>query len=61
MRPNCKNCENRHMGCHSMCEDYIRFREAQDEVLKEKEAQRNATPDFSREKNRMIWKGMKYK
>ena len=26
----CKDCEKRHLGCHSSCEEYQEFRKAKD-------------------------------
>lgn len=36
----CYNCQNRHMGCHSDCEDYKQFRAELDEINKQKEKDR---------------------
>lgn len=33
----CYNCQNRHIGCHSDCEDYKQFRAELDEINKQKE------------------------
>jgi hypothetical protein len=30
MRPPCKDCPDRHIGCHSKCEKYLAFRRERD-------------------------------
>ena len=30
----CRECTKRHVGCHSTCQDYIKFRQELDEVNK---------------------------
>ncbi len=30
----CKDCEKRKIGCHSSCDDYLKFREWLDDVKK---------------------------
>ena len=30
----CKGCENRYVGCHSNCDDYLEFRGKTDEMAK---------------------------
>lgn len=39
----CKNCEERHIGCHSECSSYKEFRSSVDELRakKREEAERN--------------------
>lgn len=29
----CKDCQDRHTGCHSTCTDYIEWKKARDEEL----------------------------
>lgn len=29
----CKNCSERHLGCHGTCTSYIEYRQARDEML----------------------------
>ena len=36
----CKDCPERHMGCHSKCEKYIEYHKFREEVLKRKEQDR---------------------
>jgi hypothetical protein len=39
----CKDCPNRHQGCHSECDKYIAFRKERDELneLKHKEKEKH--------------------
>ena len=32
----CKDCQRRYLGCHSECEDYIKYNEERQKFLKEK-------------------------
>nr|DAH32760.1 MAG TPA: hypothetical protein [Caudoviricetes sp.] len=40
MNAPCKDCPERHMGCHSECEKYIAYHQFREEVLKRKEQDR---------------------
>ena len=32
MKPPCKGCEERFVGCHGRCEQYIQYRKSQDRI-----------------------------
>lgn len=57
----CKDCDRRHPGCHSECEDYKTFRAEQDKVIEAKAKARNATPAIPKVVVRQIYKEMKGK
>lgn len=54
MKTPCKDCDRRQIGCHSMCRDYMAWK---DDFQKRKENQPEA-PDMSREKKRYLWRRM---
>lgn len=35
----CKKCENRSLGCHSMCDKYLKFKKQRNELNDKKVAQ----------------------
>lgn len=35
----CKGCKNRFIGCHSKCDDYVKYRKEKNKVIQEKEKQ----------------------
>ena len=37
----CLDCTKRHVGCHSTCEDYLKFRKELDELNKQKRKERD--------------------
>lgn len=48
----CKNCEDRHVGCHSECDRYKKFKEEHESekaVIREIKDKRNALNDFRSE------------
>lgn len=40
LKPPCQNCQKREPGCHSSCEEYIKY-ERQNNLLREKRAKEN--------------------
>ena len=53
----CKDCEKRHTGCHSTCEDYKAFRKERDEELAAHRREYETADYFVRQK----LKGMRKK
>lgn len=43
----CKNCEDRHLGCHSTCKDYLRMQKEQDRIREERAKDSIVTDYFS--------------
>ena len=42
----CKGCNKRYVGCHSDCEDYLKFAENRKAIREERAAQRQADDDY---------------
>jgi hypothetical protein len=42
----CKDCQERHIGCHAECERYIKFKEESAEIEKRRRADVEAWIDF---------------
>ena len=42
MKPPCKNCCDRNIGCHGRCEKYLEFKKYNDERLKQKSHEMDA-------------------
>lgn len=40
----CKNCTERHAGCHSQCEKYIAFARESEEIRQKRYSEQMATP-----------------
>ena len=58
----CKGCENRYVGCHSTCEDYLDFRGRSDEMAKAIHAKmndKNVYGGYKRDCARKIYKNGK--
>lgn len=55
----CKGCNRRHAECHPTCEDYKAFEKRRDSCREQKLKEIAATPDFSPEKKKWIYKKMK--
>jgi len=55
----CKNCPNRHVGCHSQCDDYKDWRAERDKVLEIKRLENSAIPDFNIKAMEKQWRQMK--
>lgn len=36
----CKNCNDRKVGCHSVCDRYIQFKEYMDDIHKKQDVER---------------------
>lgn len=39
----CKDCKDRHLGCHSCCEKYIKWSEEREKFLKKQTLQKSIT------------------
>ena len=53
----CKECPNRGCGVfHSECEKYIAYHEKCKNIRKQKESERQATPEFSRTMQHYAWR-----
>lgn len=59
MKAPCKDCAERHEGCHGECEKYKAFRESIDRRTEETTKRKAAAPQLSRKVVRQIWKEMK--
>ena len=55
----CKDCRERHHGCHSECEKYLAFSKENEERRKAKAAETASTPEICRTVVKQIWKEMK--
>ena len=53
----CKNCPNRHIGCHATCEDYKRQKAIDD--ARRKEELKHRDPGFSKDRERKLIRKMK--
>lgn len=42
----CKDCPDRHIGCHAKCEKYIKFKEESAEIEKRRKADVQSWLDF---------------
>lgn len=42
----CKDCEDRTLGCHSTCKDYIEFKNARLNISKKRLEQQSIENDF---------------
>ena len=42
----CKDCEDRHVACHSTCERYIKWKEESDKIKKEIDRNRHVANDI---------------
>ena len=52
----CHKCEERHPKCHAECEKYIKYQEKCKGIQKQKEAERKATPEFSKTMQHYAWR-----
>lgn len=52
----CHECDERHQKCHSECEKYIAYHEKCKNIRKQKESERQATPEFSRTMQHYAWR-----
>ena len=39
--PPCLNCQDRVLGCHSTCREYLEFRRERDELLEKKQKEKS--------------------
>ena len=46
MECKCKNCTERHLGCHDKCEDYKKFRKECDKRIENRNKQRKLNDYF---------------
>lgn len=54
MNAPCYNCEDRYVGCHSKCKNYISFRQAKDEeneVVKKRKAEVRIRTEYERDRD----------
>ena len=63
MKAPCKDCELRHPGCHSKCEDYQAFRKANEEMHERVYQEKRLMTDneISRRKARLYYNRLKRK
>ena len=55
----CKDCSDRHTGCHSECEKYKEFDKVNKERRKAKGDETASMPEIPRKVVKQIWKEMK--
>ena len=48
----CKNCSERHLGCHGTCESYLEYRKAQDKMLHDRYIQGQARRNYDNRSRR---------
>lgn len=53
--PGCKDCPDRHVGCHSDCERYLEFRKKLDELREKKRIESEKEYASIPHKNRYAW------
>lgn len=46
VKPPCKDCESRYIGCHASCKGYLEFREVVDEKRRTAGAQKIECDDY---------------
>lgn len=46
LNPPCKNCPDRRVGCHSVCEGYLKFKTERDEIIKRRRAEMSIDDDY---------------
>lgn len=63
MKAPCKDCERRHPGCHSKCEEYQTFRKANEEMHERVYQEKRLMTDneISRRKTRIYYNWLKRK
>ena len=49
----CKNCEDRHIGCHSTCKEYLRMSKERDKIRKER-AKEHVIQDYMCDRSRNV-------
>lgn len=52
----CYNCDNREIGCHSKCKQYIEFTELQSEIRKQRYKDNDISAHLKRQRNDAIRK-----
>lgn len=55
MKAPCNGCDRRLVGCHGLCPEYKAWKTERE---KQKEAQREETPELSRSMKKHIWRRM---
>ena len=63
MKAPCKDCELRHPGCHSKCEEYQTFRKANEEMLEKVRNEKRLMTDneIARRRARIYYNRLKRK
>ena len=61
MRCPCKQCERRHVGCHSMCSAYQGWKKELEKAAKAKDAKKQSEPEIGRQMVRKMWRKMRWK
>ena len=58
MKPPCKDCKRRHLGCHSTCEEYIAYDEYRQKIRQINYKQTMSDADYLRVKlkNKKYWR-----
>ena len=57
----CKDCNDRHTGCHAECEKYKRFAEEREYNRQERGKKNAALPELPRKVVKQIWKEERWK
>ena len=61
MNAPCKNCEDRHTGCHAECEKYKAFAEEREKHRQERGLKTASMPELPRKVVKQIWKEERWK
>lgn len=61
MKAPCRDCDRRHIGCHTICTEYKAWRREQDKIIEAKAKEEAAKPAFNKNVLRKIYKDMKCK
>ena len=56
---NGKNCEKRHVGCHSTCKEYIAFKEARNSKLEDARKHNSVSAAFYEQDQKKKWAAIK--
>lgn len=57
----CTNCDQRRIGCHSTCADYIEWKKGRDAILDARAKENSSMPEMAMRIRRELWKWNKRK
>lgn len=57
----CKQCEKRHVGCHSACQAYQDWKKALALAAEVKQAKKRSDPDIGDQMVRKMWRRMRWR